>query len=142
VLLRAHPDVAVAPLAEFAELAYFRVIVLLVILDGKTGGVVNAYVAAEPEENARGFVGEELGVRSLPLLVPSTAKLRRNAHLVLRLPYKTRILSLSFPCASSSASTILATVASSSSAIQSESEVSSSSKNGRYFSRTDASSSL
>ncbi len=33
VLLGAHPDVAVAPLAEFAELLDFWVIVLLVVFD-------------------------------------------------------------------------------------------------------------
>ena len=59
MLLWAHPDVTITPLAELAELLDLGVVVLLVVLDGEAGGVVDADIAAEAEEDARGFVGEE-----------------------------------------------------------------------------------
>jgi hypothetical protein len=46
VLLWAHPHVAVAPLAQLAQLLHFGMIVQHVILLWETGGVVHAYVAA------------------------------------------------------------------------------------------------
>jgi hypothetical protein len=62
VLLRGDPDVAVAPLAQLAELLHLGVVVLLVVFDGEAGRVVHAHVAAEAEEDAAGFVSEESGV--------------------------------------------------------------------------------
>ena len=62
MLLWAHPDVAVTPLAELPELLYFGVIVLLVVFDWEARWIVDSHVAAETEENARGLVGKELGV--------------------------------------------------------------------------------
>jgi hypothetical protein len=61
-LFGADPDVAVAPFAEVAEFLDFGVRVLDVVFDGEAGGVVDADVAAEAEEDSCGFVGEEFGV--------------------------------------------------------------------------------
>jgi hypothetical protein len=60
VLLGAHPDVAITPLAESPELLDFGVVMLLVIFDGEARGIVDSYVTAETKENTRGFVGKEL----------------------------------------------------------------------------------
>lgn len=65
MLFGADPDVAVGPFAEVAELLDFGVRVLDVVFDGEAGRVVDADVAAEAEEDAGGFVGEELGVGSV-----------------------------------------------------------------------------
>jgi len=62
MLLWAHPDVTITPLAELAELLDFWVIVLLVVFDWEARWIVDSDVTAEAEENARGFVGEEFRV--------------------------------------------------------------------------------
>ena len=62
VLLGAHPDVTVAPFAELAKLPYFWVIMLLIVLYREARRIVYTYVAAQKEEDARSFVGEEFRV--------------------------------------------------------------------------------
>ena len=57
VLLWTYPDVAVAPLAEVTQLLDFWVGVVDVVFYGEGGGVVNADVAAEAEEDAACFEG-------------------------------------------------------------------------------------
>ena len=59
VLLRRHPDVTVAPLAEFAQFLHFAVAVLDVVFYGQAVGIEDADVAPEPEEDPACFVGEE-----------------------------------------------------------------------------------
>ena len=60
MLLRAHPNVAVTPLAELPELLYFGVVVLLVVFDWEARWIVDSNVAAETKENAGGLVRKEL----------------------------------------------------------------------------------
>ena len=61
VLLRADPYVAIAPFAQLAKLLDLGVVVLRVVLDWKSRGVIHADVASKSEENARGFIGQKLG---------------------------------------------------------------------------------
>ena len=65
VLFGGDPDVAVAPAAEVPQFLHFGMRVLDVVLDGELAGIVDADVAAEAEEDAGGFVGEEAGKRSV-----------------------------------------------------------------------------
>ena len=61
VLLGADPYVAIAPFAQLAKLLDLGVVVLRVVLDWKSRGVIHADVASKSEENARGFIGQKLG---------------------------------------------------------------------------------
>ena len=47
---------AVAPFAQFPQFLHLGVGMLLVVLDGQTFGVENTDIAAEAEENSRGFI--------------------------------------------------------------------------------------
>jgi len=60
VLLRRYPNMAVAPSAQTTELLDFGMRMLRVVLDGQAHGIVDADVAAEPEEYASRFQSEEL----------------------------------------------------------------------------------
>ena len=53
---------AVAPLAQRAQLLHLGVVVLHVVLDGQAGGIEDADVAAEAEENARALEGQQARV--------------------------------------------------------------------------------
>lgn len=44
VLLGRNPNVAIAPFAQFAKLLYFWVLMLDVILDRQTSGIVDTHV--------------------------------------------------------------------------------------------------
>lgn len=63
MLLGAHPYVAVAPFAQLTQFLHFGVIVQDVVFLRKPGWVIYPDVAAETEEDACCFVGEEAGVR-------------------------------------------------------------------------------
>jgi hypothetical protein len=56
MLLRTNPHMAITPLAQLPQLLHLRMNVLDVVFDGEAGGVEDAYVAAEAEENPGGFV--------------------------------------------------------------------------------------
>jgi len=58
VLFGTYPEVTVGPTREVAQFLDFRVVVRFVVFDGEAGGVVDADVAAEAEEDAGDFVGE------------------------------------------------------------------------------------
>jgi len=57
VLFGTYPEVAVGPARKVAQFLDFGVVVLFVVFDGEAGGVVDADVAAEAEEDAGDFVG-------------------------------------------------------------------------------------
>ena len=57
VLFGTYPEVAVGPAREIAQFLDFGVVVRFVVFDGQAGGVVDADVAAEAEEDARDLVG-------------------------------------------------------------------------------------
>ena len=57
MLLRANPDMAVAPFTQFTQFLYFGVAVLHIVLLRQASRVEYSDIAAETEENARRFVG-------------------------------------------------------------------------------------
>ena len=65
MLLRTDPDMAITPLAQVAQLLDFGVSVVDVVFNGEGCGVVHADVAAEAEEDAACFEGEEAGVGAM-----------------------------------------------------------------------------
>lgn len=56
MLLRADPNVSVAPLAEFPQLLNLGVAMLDVILLGQTVWIVDPHIAAKTKEYARGLI--------------------------------------------------------------------------------------
>ena len=50
MLLRAYPDMSITPLAKIAQLLHLRVRVLNVVLYRQSSRIVDANVAAKPEE--------------------------------------------------------------------------------------------
>lgn len=56
MLLRADPDVSIAPFTEFAQLLHFRMRVLNIVFDRQPGGIVHSNVAAKSEEYPAGLV--------------------------------------------------------------------------------------
>lgn len=68
MLLGGHPDVAVAPFAEVAQLLHLGMQVLHVVFHWQTRRVENAHVAAESEEDPRCFESEQAGVGSAACL--------------------------------------------------------------------------
>ena len=66
MLLRRHPYVPIAPPAQLTQLLHLRMLVLHVILDRQARRVVDAHVAAQPEQDAGLLVREQARVRALP----------------------------------------------------------------------------
>jgi len=58
VLFGTYPEVAIGPAREVSQFLDFGMGVCFVVFDGEPGGVVDADVAAEAEEDACDFVGE------------------------------------------------------------------------------------
>jgi len=65
VLLRRHPEVPVRPARQLAQFLHFRVRVRVVVFHRQALWVVDAYVAAQAEEDAGDFVGQELRVGAM-----------------------------------------------------------------------------
>jgi hypothetical protein len=63
MLLRANPNVAVAPLAQLAQFLYFGMRVLQIVLLGEAGRVIHSDIAAQAEEDTCCLKGQETRVR-------------------------------------------------------------------------------
>lgn len=63
MLLRANPNMAVAPLAQLAQFLYFGMRVLQIVLLGEAGRVVHSDITAQAEENTCCFISQETRIR-------------------------------------------------------------------------------
>ena len=135
----------VAPAAELSKFHNLWMVVLLIVLDRQTSGVINPHIATESPKNARDFkrqkfrVGPKEECRRLGTHKFRCRACRYRSHLERRLPYRTNTLILS-PVRFKSLCAISVTVASSNLPTQSCSLILPGSRNGRYLERIAGSS--
>ena len=65
MLLRTDPDMTVTPLAQLTQLLHLCVTVLDIVFLWKAGRVIYPHVTAQTEEDARCFVSQKTGKRSV-----------------------------------------------------------------------------
>lgn len=59
MLLRRHPEMAIAPPAQVAELLDLRMRLLHIVFHRQAGGIVDANIAAQTPKDAADLVGEQ-----------------------------------------------------------------------------------